>query len=59
MNFKGTVSINAPREKVWKFLTARVELTQCALGPRVEVVTPNERFRAVASIGFGAVKVER
>ncbi|HXH41798.1 MAG TPA: carbon monoxide dehydrogenase subunit G [Thermoanaerobaculia bacterium] len=58
MNFKGTVSINAPREKVWKFLTSPEELTQCAPGlESLEVVTPNERFRAVASIGFGAVKV--
>ena len=57
MNFKGTVTINAPREKVWRFLTTPEELTHCAPGlESLEVITPNEKFRAVASIGFGAVK---
>lgn len=57
MNFKGTVTINAPREKVWRFLTDPQELTQCAPGlESLEVITPNERFRAVASVGFGAIK---
>lgn len=57
MNFKGTVTINAPREKVWKFLTDPPQLTECVPGlESLEVVTPNEKFRAVASIGFGAVK---
>jgi carbon monoxide dehydrogenase subunit G len=57
MNFKGTVTINAPREKVWHFLTNPELVSQCAPGVEsVEVITPNEKFRAVASIGFGAVK---
>ena len=57
MNFKGTVTINAPREVVWHFLTTPEELTHCAPGlESLEVIAPNERFRAVASVGFGAVK---
>lgn len=57
MNFKGTVTINAPRETVWHFLTDPEELTKCAPGlESLEVITPNQRFRAVASVGFGAVK---
>ena len=57
MNFKGTVTINAPRQKVWQFLTDPPQLTECVPGlESLEVITPNERFRAVASIGFGAVK---
>src|SRR5712691_762027 len=57
MNFKGTVTINAPREKVWQFLTDPTQLTECVPGlESLEVVTQNEKFRAVASIGFGAVK---
>ena len=57
MNFKGTVTIKAPREKVWHFLTTPEELTHCAPGlESLDVVAPNERFRAVASVGFGAVK---
>jgi carbon monoxide dehydrogenase subunit G len=57
MHFNGIVTINAPREKVWAFLTDPDSLTQCAPGlESLEVITPNEKFRAVASIGFGAVK---
>ena len=57
MNFKGTVTINAPREKVWNYLTDPNQVAQCAPGlESVEVLVPNQKFRAVASIGFGAVK---
>ena len=57
MNFKGTVTINAPREKVWKFLTDPEQLSDCAPGlEKLEIVEPNHKFRATASIGFGAVK---
>ena len=57
MNFKGTVTINAPRQTVWDFLTDPEQLTQCAPGlESLDVITPNEKFRAVASVGFGAVK---
>ena len=57
MNFKGTVTINAPREKVWAFLTDPSQLTECAPGlESLDVIVPNEKFRAVASAGFGAIK---
>jgi hypothetical protein len=57
MNFKGTVTINAPREKVWDFLTDPTQLTECAPGlEKLDVIVPNEKFRAVASAGFGAIK---
>ena len=57
MNFKGTVTINAPRDKVWRFLTDPQQLTECAPGlESLEIIVPNERFKAVASVGFGAVK---
>jgi len=57
MNFKGTVTINAPREKVWAFLTDPSRLTECAPGlEKLDVIVPNEKFRAVASAGFGAIK---
>jgi len=58
MNFKGTVKIRAPREKVWNFLTDPNQIASCAPGlESVEILEPNEKFRAVASVGFGAVKV--
>ncbi len=57
MNFKGTVKINAPRDKVWAFLTNPEELGDCAPGlEKLEIIKPNEEFRATASVGFGAVK---
>jgi uncharacterized protein len=57
MNFKGTVTIDAPREKVWAFLTDPSKLTECAPGlEKLDVIVPNEKFRAVASAGFGAIK---
>lgn len=57
MHFNGTVTINAPREKVWKFLTDPEALSQCAPGlESLEVITPNEKFRVVAAVGFGAIK---
>ncbi len=59
MNFHGTVTIDAPRQKVWQYLTDPEKVTECAPGlESVEVITPNEKFRAVASVGFGAVKVK-
>jgi len=57
MNFKGTVTIHAPRQKVWDFLTDPNQIAECAPGlESVEILEPNEKFRAVASVGFGAVK---
>jgi len=57
MNFKGTVTIKAPREKVFQHLTTPEALTKCVPGlESMEVVVPGERFRAVASVGFGAIK---
>ncbi len=57
MNFKGTVTIHASREKVWKFLTDPQQLAESAPGlESLEIIVPNEKFRAVASVGFGAVK---
>lgn len=57
MNFKGTVTIKAPREKVFHHLTTPEALTKCVPGlESMEVIEPGRRFRAVASIGFGAIK---
>ncbi len=57
MHLDGTVTINAPRQTVWEFLTDPHQVSQCAPGiESVEVLTPGKTFRAVASVGFGAVK---
>ncbi len=56
MHLEGTVNINAPREKVWKFLTDADFVAQCAPGVKeMEVIVPEKKFRAVASVGFGSI----
>ena len=58
MQLKGMVTIKAPRATVWEFLTDPHQVSQCAPGVEsVEVTEPGKRFRGVASIGFGSVKV--
>ena len=58
MRFEGTVSIKAPRAKVWDFLTDPRKVSGCAPGlEKLEIVEPGKKFRATTSIGFGSVKV--
>jgi uncharacterized protein len=57
MHLEGKVTINAPRERVYAFLTDPEQVTQCAPGvEKVENIVDGKSFRAVASIGFGTVK---
>ena len=56
-HFEGTVTIKAPRSEVWEFLTDPYKVGQCAPGVEsVEVVEGEQKFRAIAAIGFGVVK---
>jgi hypothetical protein len=58
VHFEGKVSIRAPRERVWAFLTDPEAVSRCAPGlESMEILTPGEKFRAVTSVGFGSVKV--
>jgi carbon monoxide dehydrogenase subunit G len=58
MDFNGQVTIAAPRQKVWEFLTDPHAVSQCAPGlESIKVVAPDQRFEVVAAIGFGTVKV--
>jgi carbon monoxide dehydrogenase subunit G len=58
MVLEGNVNINAPREKVWEFLTSPDFVTGCAPGINsVEVVVPDKQFKAIATIGFGSAKL--
>jgi hypothetical protein len=58
MRFEGTVSIKAPRAKVWDFLTDPNKVSGCAPGlEKLEIVEPGKKFRATTSVGFGSVKV--
>jgi len=57
MHLEGKVLINAPRERVYEFLTDPNQVTQCAPGvEKVEQIVPGKSFRATASIGFGTIK---
>lgn len=58
MQLEGSVNIKAPRTKVWSFLTDPDLVSQCAPGLQsMEVIVPNKKFKAVAAIGFGTVKL--
>ena len=58
MHLEGTVSIQAPRQKVWDSLIDPYFVSQCAPGlESMEVIEPNKRFQAVAGAGFGSIKV--
>lgn len=57
MRFEGTVTINAPQEKVYAHLIDPDFVSQCAPGlESVEVVEPGKQFKVVASLGLGSVK---
>jgi carbon monoxide dehydrogenase subunit G len=56
---EGTVNINAGRDKVWKSLTNAEFVAGCAPGVKsMEVIIPDKKFQAVASVGFGSVSSE-
>jgi carbon monoxide dehydrogenase subunit G len=58
MQVQGNVNINAPRGQVWAFLTDPQAVGRCAPGlESLDVVAPGEKFKAVASVGFGSMKV--
>jgi carbon monoxide dehydrogenase subunit G len=57
VHLAGTVTIAAPRSKVWAFLTDPEAVAQCTPGlESMTVVEPKRKFRAVASIGLGSIK---
>jgi carbon monoxide dehydrogenase subunit G len=57
MHFEGTVTIRAPREQVWRFLIDPQAVSRCAPGlESMEILVPDRKFRAVTSVGFGAIK---
>lgn len=58
MRFDGSITIQAKRKEVWEFLTDPESVVACAPGVEsMEIVVPDEKFRAIASIGLGNIKV--
>jgi carbon monoxide dehydrogenase subunit G len=58
MQLNGSTNIKAPRQKVWEFMIDPDAVARCAPGVEsMEVIEPNKKFKVVASVGFGTVKV--
>jgi carbon monoxide dehydrogenase subunit G len=58
MQFSDRVTIAAPREKVWEFLTDPHAVASCAPGlESVQVLVPDEKFEVKGSVGLGTVQV--
>ena len=58
MQIEGTVTIQAPRDKVWEFLTSPEFVKDCAPGVQsVDVIIPEKQFKVVTMVGFGSAKV--
>lgn len=57
MQLKGDVKIQAPRKKVWDFMTDPEQIGQCAPGvEKIEVIEPMKKYRGTVSVGLGSVK---
>jgi len=58
MHFEGSVSIGAPRDKVWVFLADPFAVSQCAPGVKsVSIIVPEKQFNVVAGLSFGSVQL--
>jgi carbon monoxide dehydrogenase subunit G len=59
MRLNDTVRIEAPIETVWAFMTNADEVARCAPGVEsVEEIEKDQKYKAVASVGFGNIKVK-
>ncbi|RIK32435.1 MAG: hypothetical protein DCC56_01090 [Anaerolineae bacterium] len=57
MQLKGSVTIKAPRKKVWDFLTDPNQLGQCVPGvEKIEEIEKLKKYRGVVSVGLGSIK---
>jgi carbon monoxide dehydrogenase subunit G len=57
MLLKGEVTINAPRKKVWDFLTDPNQIGPCMPGvEKIETIEELKKYRGVVSVGLGSVK---
>lgn len=55
MKFAGTVEINAPREKVWRFVVDPEQVGWCGPGVESIEVVDATHFRARAKVGIGII----
>ena len=55
MKFAGTVDINAPRDRVWAFVTDPQQVGQCGPGVESIEVIDDTHFKATAKVGIGFI----
>jgi carbon monoxide dehydrogenase subunit G len=55
MHFAGTVTINAPRERVWAFVVDPNQVGSCGPGVESIEIVDATRFRARAKVGVGFI----
>jgi carbon monoxide dehydrogenase subunit G len=55
MKFAGTVDINAPRDRVWAFVTDPNQVGQCGPGVETIEVIDDTHFKATAKVGIGFI----
>ena len=55
MKFSGTVEINAPRDRVWAFVTDPDQVGQCGPGVESIEVVDETHFKATAKVGIGFI----
>jgi carbon monoxide dehydrogenase subunit G len=55
MKFAGTVDIDAPRDRVWAFVTDPDQVGQCGPGVESIEVIDETHFKATAKVGIGFI----
>jgi uncharacterized protein len=55
MHFEGSTEINAPRDKVWAFVTDPNQVGQCGPGVETIEVIDDTHFKATAKVGIGFI----
>ena len=55
MKFSGSVSINAPRDRVWAFVNDPNQVGQCGPGVESIEIVDDTHFKATAKVGIGFI----
>lgn len=58
MQFKGEITIAAPRDAVWEYVTDPVRVGRCGPGVDSIEVLGEDTFRAIAKVGIGLFRAK-
>jgi carbon monoxide dehydrogenase subunit G len=58
MIFEGRYELNAPKEKIWKFITDPAKISKCLPGLKSLEVEGEDRFAAAVRLGVGPIKTD-